>query len=306
MLSALASYRTRRRPRIYQGTLAWLVNSQPAFQWSQVSMFKQYHLGCREQAQTHGYQLETFDLAVEGMSPTKVARIFRSRNIEGILLCPQPQPGTRLDFPWSDFAMVTFGYSLVSPALHTAAPAQFRATTETMQKMHALGYRRIGFVHSMITDARADHNFLGGYLTEKLLNGGGVDIPPLDEENLTASSFRKWYRAHKPDAVITGNPRLLGIIAEAGYRVPDDLGVGCPNVPALDGNISGIFEDSFHIGEAAVNFLVGMLHQGIRGIPQKPHHILVPGVWVPGETLTSQIPPRDMPARVKRPDGITR
>jgi DNA-binding LacI/PurR family transcriptional regulator len=286
MLSALASYRSRKGPSHYHGTLAWIVNNEPPFQWDKVSMFQQYYQGSKERARAHGYQIETFDIANIGASASSLSRTFHFRNISGILLPPQPRPNMELEFPWERFAMVSFGYSLTKPRLHVVAPTQFRAATETMQRLHAAGYRKIGFVHSKVTDTRSDHNFLAGYLVECHLHGGTTLV--LDEDNIDATTFRKWYKKYKPDAVVSGNPRLLEIIAKAGYQVPADIGVACLNVPSQNSELTGIMEDSFHIGEAAVDFLVGMLQQGVCGIPPKPRQILVPGIWISGTTIASQ------------------
>ncbi|AHF91252.1 LacI family transcriptional regulator [Opitutaceae bacterium TAV5] len=290
MLSALANYRTRSRSANYQGVLAWLVNTQlvppHSRRWNEVMMFRDYHVGALKRALEHGYKVEVFDIAQRGMTADRLARIFITRNIEGILVCPQPGPNMTLEFPFERFASVTFGYSLASPLLHTVAPTQFRAVKEIMRRLLHAGYRRIGFAHSFTTDARADHNFLAGYLVEQHLCGRGDRIPPLDEEVLTAEAFREWYDEHRPDAVITGNPRLLGVIARSGCRVPQDLAVACASVPKpSDGGLAGIYEDSFHVGEAAVDFLVAALHQGERGIPERPKSILVPGIWAPGATF---------------------
>jgi DNA-binding LacI/PurR family transcriptional regulator len=286
MLSALADYRNQLRPATYHGTLAWLANDQPPFHWRTVGMFQEYYNGCQARAATHGYRVEIFDLAADGMSPAQLSRIFQARNIGGILLCPQPRPNMAVEFPFDRFAAVAFGYSLVSPQLDIAAPMQFRAARETMRRLYLLGYRKVGYVHSSVTDARADHNFLAGYLVERHLHGRGVLIPPLDEDKLGAPAFRKWFKKYRPDAVVTGGARLLGIIAQAGYRVPEDIGVACPSLPLSPNPLSGVREDSFHIGESAVDFLVSMLHKGMRGVPAKPRSILVPGVWTPGTTLT--------------------
>lgn len=269
MLSALANYRTRSRSASYHGVLAWLVNTElippHSRRWNEVMMFRDYYEGSCKRASEHGYKVEVFDIAQRNMTAGRLARIFITRNIEGILVCPQPGPNMTLEFPFERFASVTFGYSLASPLLHTVAPTQFRAVKEIMRRLLRAGYRRIGFAHSFTTDARADNNFLAGYLVEQHLCGRGGRIPPLDEEVITAEAFRAWFDEYRPDAVITGNPRLLGIISKAGCRVPQDLAVACASVPGLGGSLAGIYEDSFHIGEVAVDFLVAALYRGHAG-----------------------------------------
>lgn len=299
MLSALAQYRHSRRPASYQGTIAWVVNNLPPYAWEEVSMFRDYHEGARSQAALHGYNLDTFDLNDYPDKPERLANIFRSRNIIGLLLCPQPGPNWKLNLPVDDFACITFGYSLRQPLLHTVAPTQFRAMMETMRRLIALGYHRIGFACSFQTDQRTDHNFIGGYFVENFLGQLDMTLPPIDEETTTPESFSRWYNEYKPDAVVTGNPRILDVIRKSGLRVPEDIGVAGPSIPFERGTMSGVYEDSRHIGKTAVDALVGMINRGERGVPERPLYIHAPGVWVDGETLRQQSKEAE-PKRVRR------
>jgi hypothetical protein len=55
MLSALAAYRTRRRPATFHGTLAWIVNSDFNFNWRNNIHFVDYYKGALLRAKYHGY-----------------------------------------------------------------------------------------------------------------------------------------------------------------------------------------------------------------------------------------------------------
>jgi DNA-binding LacI/PurR family transcriptional regulator len=285
MLSALINYRNCQRRKSFQGTIAWLVNNQPGFDWIQISLFHEYFDGAAEKAKTLGYNIEVFNLIDKGMTPAKLARIFRFRNINGILLCPQPHPTARLEFPWEYFSVVSFGYSLTWPRFHTAAPTQYRNMTESIANLYKIGYKRIGFACSLTTDQRTDHNYLAGYFAEKFLKEGKIDIPPFDEELATPQKFKSWFNKYHPDAVVTNNPRLLQVIRKAGLSIPRDLGVACPSLPDINSKLSGIYENSPDVGRAAVEFLIGKLQQEERGIPRQPHYIHVPGIWLRGETV---------------------
>ncbi len=285
MLSALASYRNTLRPASFQGTLAWLVNNVPPFDWTKFTLCQEYYRGAQQKAASYGYNLEVFDLQAAGATPEKLLKTFRFRNINGLLLPPQPGPHWELDFPWEHFSCVTFGFSLVRPRLHTVAPTQFRAMMETMQRLHGLGYQKIGFACSFMTDQRTDHHYLGGYFVEKFLFEHKFDIPPFDEEQDDYRKFQKWFEKYKPDAVVTNNPRILKNIERAGLQVPRDLGVACPTLPSMSSALAGIYEDSFHMGETAVDVLVGMVMRGERGVPAQPHYILIPGIWLQGTTV---------------------
>ncbi|MES2694074.1 MAG: LacI family transcriptional regulator, partial [Verrucomicrobiota bacterium] len=107
------------------GTLAWIVNSQPGYQWEDGPYYSSYFAGAATRANVHGYHLEKFILNAEGITAGRLASILLARNVQGLLLCPQPRAGMSMEFAWDQFAAVTFGYTLVSPVLHTVASAHF-------------------------------------------------------------------------------------------------------------------------------------------------------------------------------------
>lgn len=293
MLSALAAYRNRRRPATFHGTLAWLVNTAYGFDWRDRTLrphFSDYHDGATERARRYGFRIEIFDFNTPGMTPARIASILRARGIQGILLCPQPRPDTNLEFPWQDFSAVTFGYSLATPRLHTVSATQYRAMRHTVHQLRRLGYRRIGLALDGDHDLRTDHNYLAGYLVEEHLAGGprGAALPALTSPYPDHGAVTRWLRAHRPDAVVTGNYHFLDVLRSLGKRVPEDLGVACPLLPSADTELAGVIENSPEIGSVAVDFLIGMIHRQERGVPKSPQRIHVEGRWLAGRTLRQQ------------------
>jgi LacI family transcriptional regulator/LacI family repressor for deo operon, udp, cdd, tsx, nupC, and nupG len=292
MLSALAAYRNRLRPASYQGTLGWLVKSSRDFDWETIITYKNYFEGAQQRALRHGYKLEVFDLGKRGMSPEKLAGILKARNVPGLLLCPQPVPNAEMQFPFENFSVVTFGYTLTRPELHTVTATQYRAMVLTMKQLQARGYKRIGFALTPSHDLRTDHNYLAGYLLETYLAGENLGTMPPFEASSSDSSldkFRAWLTVHRPDAIIIGEMRLMDWLKELGIRVPKDLGVACPALPhdKENGAIAGVFENTVHTGETAVDLLVLLIQQGERGVPDVPHRMHVEGRWVEGRSLRS-------------------
>lgn len=293
MLTALAAYRHGRRPAEFRGTLGWLAQTTAEFQWRAIPHFVTYLEAARARAEFHGYRVEILDLQELGISWTRAASIAKSRGIDGILLCPQPYPDLNLaDFPWQEFAAVTFGYSIINPKLNSVAPAQYRASFAVMKELLARGYQRIGFSIQRGHDIRTDHNYLAGYLAARELHDPETPVPVLLTENHKTgeipASFLPWLKRHRPDAIVTNDIKLLPALKEAGFRVPEELGVACPLLSGPDGDLSGVIEDNGQLGLAAVDFLVSMLHRGERGIPPHPQRLLVEGVWNPGRSLRSR------------------
>jgi LacI family transcriptional regulator/LacI family repressor for deo operon, udp, cdd, tsx, nupC, and nupG len=286
MLSALAVYRSRHRPKSFQGTLAWLTNDLPGqTHWQDIKNSRDYYEGALSRAGTHGFQLEIFDLRKSAPSTARLASIFRTRNIQGLLLPPQLRPNMEIDFPWDQFSAVTFGHSLIRPKLHTLTSAQFRSTVQTMRQLKLMGYQRIGFFFSAQHDEKTDHNYLAGYLVETYTSKNKDHIPPLFASDSNPEEFKRWYEKYHPDAIITGNRDALEILHSLGISVPGDIGVASPLVLEQNSLLAGVYEDSFHIGEVAMDYLVSMIHRGERGIPNQQQRVYIEGTWHIGETL---------------------
>ena len=288
MLSSLVAYRTQKRPVIFHGTLGWLVSSAQGFRWQDVPHFRAAYEGALARARRCGFELEAFDLHPARVSAGRLAQILRTRNIAGLLLCPQRIPHARLDFSWEKFSAVTFGYGVAEPKLHTVSPAHYLAIRRIMAELRALGYRRIGLAFDAVQDKRTEEHNLGAYLVAENAAQHPPVVPPFQAPYTDVAALGQWIERHRPDAIVSGAYYVLEMLRELGVNAPADLGVACPCIPDVDTGLAGIFEDWAHIGEIAVDVLVAMLIRGERGPPARPQRLHVEGPWVPGRTLRRQ------------------
>lgn len=296
MLSALAAYRSRQRPRTFQGTLAWLVNATDGFNWKRGPYYAGYFAGAAERATYHGYQLEQFELRPETLSATRLASILRARSANGVLLCPQPKPEMEMAFPWDAFSVVTFGYSLAKPLLHTVASAHFLNTRHVMRELAQRGYDRIGLLIDRKLDQRCGSNIYAGFVIEQELNDKIARIPPLLDYDASpaqraayAKTLAAYVRRNRLQAIVTADYSIVEVLQSAGFSVPDDIGIAGLSLPSQEGTISGIVEDSEKIGSIAVDILVGMLQRGECGVPPLPIRTHLEGVWREGDTLRRRV-----------------
>lgn len=288
MLAALAAYRHRQRQASFRGTLAWLVNGRPGFDWKNNLHFGKYFGGARDRARQHGYQVDVMDLNTRGMNPNRLAGIMRARNITGLLVCPQPSNQREMIFPWEPFSHVTFGHSLASPRLHMVTAAHFHAVRRCLLLLRDRGFKRVGLAIAGGDDARVDDAYASAYLGQEYLTKRRLPVPPYFGEYDTwqkGGGLEKWLHDHRPDALVTNNFRILPILRSFGLEAPKDISVLCASMPAADPELAGVVEDSYHIGEVAVDFLVGMIQHGIRGVPPEPQRIHVEGLWCDGSSL---------------------
>ena len=102
------------------------------------------------------------------------------------------------------------------------------------------------------------------------------------------TKFTAWLKKEKPDAILTEVGCLEQMIAVAGYRVPDDIGLATTTV--LDTPIAaGIDQNPKEIGRTAMLAVISLINDNDCGIPSVCRDLLVEGRWVDGKTL----PPKD-------------
>ncbi len=288
MLAALSLYRRSNSERPITAALAW-VNCWPTP--SKLRTFKEFDLywkGAAEEARRSGYRLDEFNCPAE-LPPNRLHEILRARGIQGLLLTPSWSNTTpdwsRLD--WNEFSVVRFGYSLQQPESHLVSSDQVSNGVLAFENMWAKGYRRIAMVMWRRQGTRLVR-FSAGYLYAQLRLSKQLRIQPLildegDPEE-TRRQLSTGLKQINADAVLTDIPEIPNMLREAGFRVPQDLGVATLSV--LDGNAdAGIYQNSEEIGAAAVQLLISLLHHNQRGVPEFPREVLVPGRWVDGSTL---------------------
>ena len=280
MLSALSAYRNRNQAHSYQGVLAWL--AWPG--WEKISIYREYLEGAKARAKSHGYTVEVFELGTEGVSPRRLASVMISRNIQGILVCPRAQAQAALNFKWDDFSVITFGYSLLSPQLHAVAATQYRGVLKAMKHLKELGYKRVGYAVWSDFNKKTDNNCLAGYLVTEYENGRRTPIPIYDGP-WHAAKIRDWFIENRLDAILTSDIYFLNVLKECGLEAPRDLGVACFALSCEGGQLSGVYENSSHVGEVAVDSLVAMIQRGEKGEPKVAQRVLVEGDWHPGQTV---------------------
>lgn len=289
MLSALATYRNEGRPAEFRGTLGWLAQESETYVWKEIPHFAAYLKGAQSRAEKHGYRIEVLDLGKMNLSWGQVARIARSRGIDGVLLCPQPYPNASLlEFPWADFSVVTFGYTIKEPKLNLVTAAQCRAAFVCTEQMFLRGYKRIGFCCTPDHNKRTNYNFTAGYLAAWEIYGKGKHMPICE-----GLDYWAWFEHHRPDAILSCTRDVwLPLLTSHGISVPDEVGLALPLLDKADGPESGVWEDNEQIGATAVDLLVSSLHHRQRGIPMRQHHMLIEGAWVEAQTLRPRLQAR--------------
>ncbi len=290
MLSALQAYRKNVKTAAYEGTIAWInTHTPPQRLYAMGAHIVAYRAGALRRCEELGYRLEDFQLM--GMTSARLSRIFQTRNIQGLLLPPQPRNRCRFKLDWENYSAVSFGSTLSWPQLHVVTSAQYRASRIAARQLLSYGYRRIGFVTTHNSDERTDQNFSAGFSVEQRRLKPKDQIPMLILEDqpapLEKKDFARWYKSFRPDVILSQYYRIPYYMEELGIS-PVECGLALLARNSDSDEFAGIDQNDFQIGYHAVDFLVGMMHRNERGIPATPLRLLIEGKWVNGRSVARQ------------------
>lgn len=286
LLSALSKYRSKNTPKAFQGTLAWISSSPRDYSWNQIGPYQEYYLSACDRAARLGYNIETFDIQEQHLSPERLDGILSARGIHGLLVCPPVRSREQYRLLWDRYSLITFGYTVTSPSLHRVSSSHFQSTRRIYRALQEAGCERIGFAFCSEINKKTQEHCFSAYLCEAHKSGAKI-IPHLMSNATTAEDLEAWHNKYKPDAAIISYP-YWEIIRDSKISVPNDLSVACPMVSKNSLELSGIVEKSPEIGSAAVDTLVQMIEHDIRGIPEDPKYILLEGEWNPGKTIRTR------------------
>ncbi|MDF7799278.1 LacI family DNA-binding transcriptional regulator [Pontiellaceae bacterium B1224] len=292
MLSALNQYRGSTQEKPVQATLAWINPYHDPKRLRAMCEFNLYWEGASSAAKEMGYHLEAF--ATTKMSFSRMNSIFKTRNIQGILLAALCRPqfsDKNADFtemPWEDYAIVRFGRSTAYPEAHYVTSAQTSNTILAFEKILEKGYQRIGFV----TEYRPMRTFSGGVTIAQQALPEHQRLPILlftlgENKESRIQRLKQWIAEEKPDVIFTDEEKMPEFMSMLNIRIPDDIGLVTTSIhdTPID---AGIDQNPEEVGRTAVRTLVSLINHQSFGIPSIRNEILVDGRWVDG----SMLPPR--------------
>ena len=260
-----------------------------------------YLEGVRRRAGKLGYSLDEFWLHDPVLGGKRLASILRARGIRGALvvgLLKTNQLPERMREVWEEFPSVVTGVRTRNPALSFAGADQYGLALQAYEQAWELGYRRPALVLDPVIDSLIDGRFTGGFVIgEQRLRGNEPPISPftlIEKARLDLGCFSEWLRQERPDVLFTLYHEVERWLHQCGLRVPSDVGLIQYEWRAQRPHWAGMDQRNDLVGEAAVDLLVSMIHNGQRGVPEQPLATLVTSQWMRGSTVkaTPRVAPK--------------
>jgi DNA-binding LacI/PurR family transcriptional regulator len=251
-----------------------------------------YLEGVRRRAEKLGYSLDEFWLHDPAIGGKRLASILRARGIRGALVVGLLKTNClpeRMRAVWEEFPSVVTGVRTRNPALSFAGADQYGLALHAYERAWALGYRRPALVLDPVIDSLIDGRFTGGFLIgQQRFRGGAPPIAPftrIEEARLDLGCFSEWLRQAQPDVLFTLYHEVERWLHHSGLRIPEDIGLIQYEWRAQRSHWAGMDQRNDLVGEAAVDLLVSMIHNGQQGVPEQPLATLVSSQWVGGDTV---------------------
>lgn len=257
--------------------------------WEHSKHLKDIYQAMHERGEELGYRLETLNMQAPGMTVQRFRTILDSRGIQGLLCFGSPKLDEEFPEELDHYAIVTLGLSIRAP-LHRVSSHCYNDLTNTLRKVHELGYKRPGLIMGRYEETRSDFAYSSAYLgwCEQNMQEAAPPILRIDEVN--KDEIEKWVRSEKPDVILfTHNYEHLAPFREAldeiGLKMPEDIGVAVVSQLLQDTPFSGMQQNQKLMGAWAVELLVSRIMNQDFGIPIHPRIEMVESKWVEGETL---------------------
>jgi len=273
------------------GTIAIINANQDAGAFRKHPTIPKYLKGCLERATGLGYSLDSFWLFEGGISGERWLEILVSRGVLGVIFVGMMRENRLPAFMAQvieHFPCVVTGVRTREPALSFACVDHHIVTLRAFEKALSLGYKRPGLALDGEIDELVDKRFSAGYISGQQLVPPEDRLRPFSESAKAPSSpslFREWLEREKPDVIFTLYNVVRHWLDDLNVRVPDDMGLIQLEWRDSRPDWAGMNQHNDICGVVAVDLLIGMIHNGERGVPPFPRATLIGPTWVEGRTV---------------------
>jgi LacI family transcriptional regulator, galactose operon repressor len=301
LVSAHMSYLRALHPKYTGVCLAFVCNRPlPEIEADTKTPILDFFRSAKDRAGSLGYELRYFNLAEDGMTARRLSQILTARGIRGLILAPLSTGGGAMgvDLDWKAYASVMIEHAFVEPRLHKVCNDEFSTIGRLIQRLVDTGHRRVGIAMAREMDEHANHFWLAGFQAFQALIGRENRVPHFIVPKWTQSSFLRWYRTWRPDAIITINDDIVGWLESAGVAIPGDVSCATLYWKKDRPDLSGFYQNHELMAASAVDLLVAQLNRNEVGLPIGETTLLIQAVWKQGRTLARRSAAGTQPVHV--------
>jgi LacI family transcriptional regulator len=289
-LSSLMACR-RRRSSLPDACLAYIDGYPDDSHFLAKVNTRETYRGIRERARELGLGVERFSTVDPALGGRRLDRVLKARGIRGVILGSSPALPLRVDLDWSAYCLAALSHYFQDQPVDRVMSDPWQIIETAMTELAARGYRRIGLAMTASTNAIGGQRFSGAFLNATLQRHLGEPLPPHLPAVMEAGGFMKWYRAHRPDAVIYFGNYVPAILAERGIRVPEEVGLVLIAVDRQE-TVAGINQNAFELGATLAERVAQLSYTNSTGLPRLPRTIYVDGSWQEGWSVRDGLPVR--------------
>ncbi len=243
----------------------------------------------RRHARFQGFRLEELIVGQGGLTPASIQKQLRARGIQGCVLTTAPEPEMRIDFDISALSVAAMGLDYAHPIMHRAASDRYDQVFLAVERLEALGYRRIGLALLDFGLQRERRRWLAGYYAAMDERPREERLPPIrfgpayDAGYLPA--FQGWYKKYQPEAILGVDSTFLDFAEQAGLQVPRDFAYAAlhTNYRPREG-LAGVDHQRERVLKAVIDLVTAQLLRGEKGSPAWPKTVRIPSRWQDGMT----------------------
>ena len=293
-LSALARYRSEH----HGGSVGWeilgLADNWPRRdEWCELYNYRKLRDALKSHCARHGFILE--ERWVGDAKPGVSHPVFKEwyhRGVRGVFVAPPPptEKPISIEVPPGVFQVITFGPVWLYPSYHSVQSDYLENFRRTWDELWRLGYRRVGLHIPESISWRTGHAWTSLYTFKEIQLFPPKQQIPVCKVEVEGGrrAFLAWYRKWKPEVVVSSTDWVAGVLHEAGYAIPEQ--VGCVNLAATPGNIAGMDPAPEAQATSAFNLMRTFLHETILSRSgDSPLNVYVPGTWKEGGSLQSLV-----------------
>lgn len=245
--------------------------------------------GAKERAAEMGFSVAEFRVGPGQLTWSRLDTILRSRGTRGVIILPTWFEPDISALDWSRYAGIYTDYVRAGPGLHSVCCDHYGSMLALLERLAARGYRRPGLILQQRRDERIGHRQTAAYAAFQAARAETARLPALitaEPPDLTRD-FLPWFRAHRPDVVLSHFPETRDWIRAA--RPPAPPGLVLLNSLHRTYPCAALDLQPRVIGARAVEMVVGQILRNEFGVPSWPSRTTVEARWVEGPTVR---PPR--------------